>query len=292
MDKRDVIELFLKNGVMLTPEEVEGLEEKNYMQFLEKKLGGAKKDDVVVAEPKKGKISCEDFVKICSNKFEFLRGLLLRKTDAVSINKGRKIFSEVTIIGRVKELASRGFVVEDVTGETEVVTDKNHVSLGDVVGLKGHFKDNLFFPNQIIWPDIPLESKAKPWDMSIILTTKIKEEMNGIIICPYVRTADNVIGEFGRLGTISISKHGKELVVVAYSPSKETGEEEAARILKKRLIPEEGLPDNAITEVPVIFWLFRNGKSWTRNYRSVIIISTASESFAEWHGNEVNFGNI
>jgi hypothetical protein len=291
MNKRDIIELLLKNGVMLTPEEAEKTDEKNYMQLLKKKLEGAE-DDFVVIEPQKGRISSEEFVETHNKKFEFLRGLLLKKTDAVSINKGRKIFSEVTIIGRVKEQAARGFVLEDVTGETEVVSGKNHLMPGDVVGLKGHFKDNLFFSNQIIWPDVPLDGGAEPLGMSITLTTRVKEEMGGIIICPSARTAGNIIGGFGRLGTIKIRRRAKDLVVMAYSPSKEAGEEEAVMMLKKRLVPEEGIPDNGITEVPGIFWLFRNGRNWTRNYRGILIVSTAQENFAECHENEVLFGKI
>ena len=290
--KKDIIGLFLKNGIMLTPEEAGALDEKNYMQVLEKKLSENKKDGAEVYTPKTGRVSCEDFIKGCGRRFEFLRGLLLKKTDAVSINKGKKVFSEATIIGRIKSSTSRGFVLEDITGETEVVSDSMDIKTGDVMGFRGFFRDNSFFPNQTMWPDIPLESSPKPVHMKITLTSKMKEGMPGTIICPGAMKADNIITGFSRIGTIKISRHGRELFVLAYAPVKETTEEEAIRILKKRTLPDEGATDNVIEDVPGIFWLFGNGKNWTRNYRGVVIISTDADSFAEYDGDEVVFGNL
>lgn len=43
MEKKDILELFLKNGVMLSPEEFVKINEKNYMQMLEKNLVARRK---------------------------------------------------------------------------------------------------------------------------------------------------------------------------------------------------------------------------------------------------------
>ena len=295
MNKREIIDFFLKRGVLLSPEELEGTNKENYMKILEKKRGKQKDEkgeDFVVEEPKKGKISAEDFIKTYNKKFEFLKEKLLKKTEAVSINKGKKIFSKVTIIGRVKETTPKGFVLEDVTGETEVVEEKEKPNTGDVLGAKGFFKENSFFPEQIIWPDIPLDNNPDTIKKPLTLTTKVKENMNGLIICPKAEGKDSVITGFDGLGKIKISNEGKEIIVLAYSPGERFDEEEAVKVLKRRIVPEDEILDNLITEIPDIFWLFDNEKNWTRNYRGVIIISTSKSSFAEYEKGNIKFEKI
>lgn len=295
MNKREIIGFFLKKGVLLSPEELEGTNKENYMEILEKKNGKheeRKKEEFVVDEPKKGKIPAEEFIKTYNKKFEFLKEMLLKKIEAISINKGKKIFSEVTIIGRIKETTPKGFVLEDVTGETEVVEENEKARTGDILGAKGFFKENHFFPKQIIWPDIPLENKPEAIKTTLTLTTKVKENMKGLIICPKAGERENIITGFDGFGKIKISNEGKEIRILAYSPSKDVNEEEAVRILKRRIIPEEGILDNLIAEIPDVFWIFDSNKNWARNYKGVIIISTGKGSFAECEEGEINFGKI
>ncbi|MCK4531660.1 MAG: hypothetical protein KAT94_02230 [Candidatus Aenigmarchaeota archaeon] len=292
MNKKEIIGMFLDRGVLLSPEDLEKINEKNYMQILESKSGVTKKKEHAVNEPVRGKISTEEFIKICNRKFEFLRETLLKKIEAVSINKGRKVFSEVAIIGRVKELTGRGFVIEDVTGETEVVTENKEVNAGDVLGMRGFFKENRFFLEQTTWPDIPLDNSPKPIQTKITLTMKAKENMEGFIISPNAEKSENVITGFEKFGMIKTTKEGKDTRIIAYSPSKEINEDDAVKILKKRIIPEEGILENLITEIPDIFWLFNNKRNWTRNYKGVVIISSDENSFAEYGMEGVRFGKI
>ena len=296
MDKKDIIGLFLKNGIMLSPEEFEAVDEKNYMQLLKKMTGEKNNDDIEIAAPRSGRISCDQFIKICSDKFEFLKSEILKKTEAVSINKGKKLFAEATIVGRVKEATSGGFIIEDITGETEVVTENRDANIGDVVGLKGFFRDNRFFPNQVIWPDIPLDNHPRPFGSRIILAAKITEGMSGLIVCPGPDTEtgkhSNVLTGFSKYGTVKISRHQSMFTVIAYNPPDEIREDTAVKILKKRTIADESIVDNAITEVPGILWLFGNKRDWVKNYRGVLIISTSDGSFAEYDGGEVTFGSL
>lgn len=244
-------------------------------------------------KPKAGRISCEQFIKISGSKFEFLREAILRKTEATSINKGKRISSEVTVIGRVRDFTKQGFVLEDVTGEADVVSENNNIRLGDVLGVRGFFKENNFLPNQTIWPDIPLENSPSPAHMRLVLTTKVRDEgMPGVIVCPETDRSCNIITGFGRVGNITITKDGSDVTIIAYSSQTETKEDDAVRILKKRLIPDESIIDNLISGIPNIFWLFNNGRNWSKNYRGVLIISTDNESFAEYDGEEVGFGRI
>ncbi|MCX6817988.1 MAG: hypothetical protein NTU57_03960 [Candidatus Aenigmarchaeota archaeon] len=293
MEKMDILELFLKNGVMLSPEEFETIDEKNYMHILEEKRGASSKDDIIVSKPRTGRISCDQFVRASVNKFEFLRGIILKKTEAVSINKAKKVFSEVTIIGRVKETSQRGFIIEDVTGEAEVVYENMDISVGDVIGMKGYFKENSFFPSQVVWPDIPLDNVPKPLGIRMTLTTKVKDgRMPGLIVCPDSEKACNVVTGFGRAGSVNITKHGSSLLLTAYSKDAEIKEEDAVKILKKRSLPVDGPVENVMEEIPHIIWFFDNKRNWVKNYRGVIIISTDSESFADYDGQEVGFGKL
>lgn len=291
MNKKEIIELFLKNGVLISPDELERINSENCTAILEAKTGGTK-NEFTVNEPRRGRISSEEFIRACNSKFDFLRDTLLKKIDAVSINKGKKIFSEVAVIGRVKESTAKGFVVEDLTGETEVIGENKEINAGDVLGVIGFFKDNSLFAKQIVWPDIPLEHSPKPIRMKITLTTKVKEDMGGLVICPNAEKSKNVISGFGKIGMIRISKDGHDIRIIAYSPGNKVSEEEAVRILKKRLLPEEEVLDNAITEIPDIFWLPGNNENWARNYRGVVIISSGEGSFAEYGADGVKFGKI
>jgi len=291
MNKKEIIGLFLKKGILLSPEELEKINEENYIEILEGKTNEKKDERFVVSEPIKGKISSEEFIKIQNTKFEFLREILLKKIEAVSINKGRKVFSEVAIIGRVKETTAKGFVVEDVTGETEVITENEEINMGDILGVKGFFKANSLFPKQIIWPDVPLENNPKPPGTKITLTTKTKET-NGIVVCPGADPSEDVITGFEKFGMIKIPKDGEKIRIIAYSPEKDINEEAAVRILKKRLIPEKWIVDNLIREIPNILWLFNNKQNWTRNYKGVVIVSSDEGSFAEYGEDGIRFEKI
>jgi hypothetical protein len=292
MEKRDILGVFLRNGVMLSPEEFDAIDEKNYMQVLKERMSG-KSGKVTVITPKTGKLTCEQFIKICGSKYETLKDEILKKTDAVSINKGKKVFSEVTIVGRVKETASKGFVLEDITGETEVVSENSGVCAGDVIGLKGFFKENKFYPDRTIWPDIPLGNVPNPMDARITLTTKVNEGMHGTIVCPdYEADGMNVISGFKKFGIIILPGQQEKFILMAYSPANELPEDAAVKILKKRTLPEAGIVDNALNEIPDIFWIFNNKRNWTKNYRGVLVVSTDGTSYAEYEGGEINFGKI
>ncbi|MEM2954997.1 MAG: hypothetical protein QW625_03565 [Candidatus Nanoarchaeia archaeon] len=293
MDKKDIVEFFLKKGILLTPEEFDAINEENYMQFLEKKLK-ENKENIIVETAKKGKITNDEFIKILNKNFEFLNDLIVKKAEIVSINKAKKITSNITISGRVKEKNSKGFILEDLTDEAEILyeeKEKDDVGIGDVLGVNGYFKDNVFFAKQIIWPDIPLEIQTKTISIKITLTTKIKEDMGGFIICPSATTHNHIIGGFGKIGKIKIIKSENEFIILAFSPNQEINDMDAIKILKKRKLPEL-LVDNLIKEVPNIFWIYNNNKNWFKIYKGVMIISTDKNSFAEISNEEINFGVI
>ncbi len=292
MERKEILELFLKNGILLSPEEFEAIDEKNYMQVFRQRSAVKSGGEISVSVPRSGRMTCDQFIRICNNRFECLREEILRKTEAVSINKGKKVFAEVTIIGRVREITSKGFTVEDVTGETEAVCDGKGVAVGDVLGLKGFFRENRFIPSRIIWPDVPLGNSPAPAGLKMTLTASVAENMHGIIVCPSAEKAANVATGFGRLGTVRVSRHDSSLTIMAYSSADEVNEEAAVMMLKKRTVPGEDIVENLISEIPGVLWVFNNKRNWTRVYRGVLIVSTDAGSFAEYDGGEVTFGRV
>jgi hypothetical protein len=295
LERKRIIRTFLERGILLSPEELAKINENNYTEFLEKheKKGrpepGKEKSKTTVTSGKPAeKITVDDFIKNHTENYEFLKGILLKKTDAVSINKGRKIFHEVSIIGRAKEVAEREFILEDVTGETRVVPDrKEPVSEGDVIALVGFFKENSFFPKSILWPDIPLDKTPEKIEgIKIVLSSKPIEDKDRLVI--------NHDDGLPNPRQVSLERNGKNMTILLFRPAEKINDQNATKILKSRAIGKDATPGNIIRQVPAVFWVVDNDENWTRNYRGVVIISTDRESFAEYDtsSNEVVFGKI
>jgi hypothetical protein len=287
MNKKRILSIFLEEGVLVTPELLETINEGNYKETLESLRARSEQEEgktKTVAEKKRREATVKDFLDYYNKKYELLKGILLKKMNAVSINKGRKIFSKTSIIGRVREKTGRGFVIEDVTGETEAVTDNADFSPGDVVGLSGFFREGGFFPDEITWPDIPLTSSGGL--PGILLTEKpasVTEEGRGkdmvmVELDPDKREPNPRLMDF--LHT------GRRISILAFRPEKKIGHKDFVVFLKKRELPhreEPGIYTSFLIEsVPDVVWLVENGENWTRNYKGILLVSTEKGSFFEY----------
>lgn len=277
MNKKEIIRLFLKNDILLSPKQLEKINENNYREFLKKRgKEPPKKEEDKKRKKRKTKMDAGEFIKNYNKQFTFLKQILLKKTEAVSINKGRKVFSEVTIIGRVKEKTHRGFVIEDVTGETEVMGEDERASPGDVIAVRGSFRENRFFPKQIIWPDIPLGGGFKTISTEIALSEKEGDSRRE--------------GNKPRAEAIKkTAKNGEEIDIFVYSPEKEVTQESASDFLKKRTAPTRCPAEGLIEKIPQIFWIKGNGKNWSKNYKGVVMVSTDGNSTAVCKKDGVSF---
>jgi DNA polymerase II small subunit len=124
------------------------------------------------------KISVEDFVIHLRARFNELRKILQEHgelNDLVSISKLNGGRQGISIIGMVvnKRITKNKNIlleVEDLTGRTTALINSNkpelfqlskNIVLDDIIGMKGATNGELFFVNNIIYPDSMLHEKKK-----------------------------------------------------------------------------------------------------------------------------------
>lgn len=302
--KEELVRKALEAGLMLTPDLLEKLDDNK----LEEMITEARDRDktfltrqetqscskimvkVLRLSPKK-RLTPNDFVSYYNNKYEGIRKFLLKKLDAVSINKVREGHEELSIIGMVRELTQRGFVLEDPTGEIEVLS-KNQPDTDDVIGVKGIAREGKFMEKEIIVPDVPLDSQLKRIrNISLFLTTSLTEKAKPLIhstnftLIPFIETGilnekeeKQTITNLTNPTQITISSMGNEVNILVYKPTEEIDETRAKDYLRKRhlspgrnniLGPEDCF---LIDNMPDIFWLI-SPKKFLENYKGVTIIS-------------------
>ena len=309
--KEEIVRKAMEAGLMLTPDLLEKLDDsKLEKMILEAKEGGRTflmdrenqprskiMVKVVRVSPKK-KLTPSDFVNYYNNKYEGIRKFLLKKMDAVSINKVREGYEELSIIGMVRELTQRGFVLEDPTGEIEVLS-KNQPDTDDVIGVKGIAREGKFIEKETILPDIPLDNHLKRIrNLSLFLTTALTDKTRSLIqstnftLIPNIeggalneKEEKQVITNLTNPTRITISSMGNEVNILVYSPGEETDETKAKDYLRKRhLSPGRNTilgPEDCflIDDAPDIFWLV-SPKKFLENYKGVTIISCQSPDAA------------
>ncbi|UCD06996.1 MAG: hypothetical protein JSW41_04145 [Candidatus Aenigmatarchaeota archaeon] len=297
MNKKDIIKRFLKQGTLLSPGMLDKINEKNIDRFLKKRPEEPKthtKIDVNIRGiTKKQKLSTKDFVDYYNNKYNGIRNILMNKMKAVSVGNTKKSFSDVSVIGMVRELKSSGLVLEDPTGEIEVVlNNKKEINPDDVIGVKGFVRENKLFAKEVVFPDTPLTHPIGSLDAKIIITTNITEktkelvkEIDLVLALNAEKTQSNIIKTNSNPGWITLSKNGDKVNLLVYKPENKTTIEQAVRFLIKRhLSPLKnritGPEDPFLIEpIPDIFWLVSDEKG-KKTYKGVTIISCGPNSAA------------
>ncbi len=131
-------------------------------------------------EPKK--ITVQDFVEYFRNRYKLLKNTLVNRpeaSDATSINKLSSAQSneKSTIVAMISNITKydTGTIkleLEDLTGKItaiisskkpELLEEASMLTHDEVVALTGGCSQNLFFVDEIIWPDIPyVQKKCAP----------------------------------------------------------------------------------------------------------------------------------
>ncbi len=301
MNKKEIVKKFLEHGVMLSPEVLDKINENNIEDFLSRaaktektRPKGTKETGIKIRMREaiqKQKMSTKDFIDYYNNRYNGIRNVLIKKMSAVSVGNAKKSFSDVSVIGMVKEVAVAGLVLEDPTGEIDVVLkNKEGINHDDVIGIKGFVRENRLFANEVIFPDVPLTRPIGSIDASILLTTKITERVKEVMKeTDLVFTLENnpntleTIKPNSNPGWITLSKNNKELNLLVYKPENKVAIKQAVNLLKKRHLPT---PKNKITgpddlfliePTPDIFWLVSDEKG-AETYKGVTIISCGPDS--------------
>lgn len=242
------------------------------------------------------RMSPQDFIKYYNNRFDGVKAILLKKMDAVSINKLADGFSDVSVIGMVRERIPHGFVVEDATGDIEVVS-KEPVQDDDILGAVGTVKEGKLFASQIIWPDVPLKNGASfiP-GLTFLLTTSPDENIRriasgfGLVFFPggdaalFPGNEKRIICDIMSPSHITITKEGKEFRILFYKPPGKASKDEAVSYLKKRhLLPDKKEISSTsdpflLDPVPDLIWIVGGERSIERYKGATIIISGTDDS--------------
>lgn len=124
------------------------------------------------------KIEVKDFVKHYVNRFRNLRDILKEKPELnnlLSISKisgNRQINSIIGIVYDKKTTKNRNILleVEDLTGKIRVLINQNRpetyekaedIALDSVIGFKGSGNREIFFANEVVFPDIMNPERKK-----------------------------------------------------------------------------------------------------------------------------------
>jgi DNA polymerase II small subunit/DNA polymerase delta subunit B len=301
--KEGLVRKALEAGILLTPDLLENLDEEKLREMIDE---AKQKDRSILTErerPVKGrlvikvrravpkpKLVPEDFARYYRSKYEGISRLLLKKLDAVSINKVGE-YGEVSVIGMVRDPTQNGFILEDPTGEIEVISEREPAR-DDVIGVKGTSREGKLMEKEIVLPDVPLgNGPRKISNLSILLTTALTERAKPMLqatnftLIPKPGDQDltekekeQVITNFTNPTWVTISSQGTEINILAYSPGKETGHDQAKDFLRKRHLS----PDNSqvpgpedpflLDPVPDVLWLI-SPKRFAENYKGVTVVS-------------------
>lgn len=188
----DVVEKFLKKGILISPdikakikpEEVEEiatkLDEKSAVLTEDCYCFIRGKGVKVIEEYKKGEEvkRITNFVDFYNKRFEFLREILKAKLEVEKITSINKLnYGSVVVIGMVRERKEDGFTIEDSTGSVFCVSDKKMLE-DEVIAVSGNFSKAGLKEEKIFYPDIPLSKKVNTTedDCHAIFTKKFSKK--------------------------------------------------------------------------------------------------------------------
>ncbi|MBM3303553.1 MAG: hypothetical protein FJY76_00510 [Candidatus Aenigmarchaeota archaeon] len=244
-------------------------------------------------------IAPSDILEQQKSRYEALKGMLLSKTSAVSIGNARDSAASVSLIGAVKRATENGFVLEDVTGEIDVLCDSSKaagVEEGDVVCVRGPVKGGRLLCKDIIYPDVPLLRPVGRMEASMLIMPKAGSPAAKADIVlsaepveaaeTEAKSAKNIVVEASP-SHLTLYKDGSRFNILFCRTESEISQQAAINMLKKRSLkkPKGMIADNdayLIEPVPDILWIAgkaskagagQAGHEWIETYKAVTIIS-------------------
>jgi len=296
--KQQIVRQFLEEGILLSPEALSKITEKN----LEKTLEQAREEGKLVFSlkeeqegflievrkiQKKQKFTAQELARYYNSRFEGMRGLLEKKMDGlVSISNAKKSLAPVSTIGMVREATQRGFIIEDTTGEAEIITKSEEPQPDDVIGVKGHVKEGKIFTEEIAWPDVPMNRHNNRPQIQLVLSEKDSHKSEYVITPEAVSGPDRKKSTLPNPGWITITREGVQATVLVYNPNRSVSQKEAFGWLKRRhLLPDKtqirSTEDPFLIEpIPDLVWII-GPEQWSESYKGVIIVCSDGTRSAE-----------
>ena len=133
------------------------------------------------AEIKHGERKTSDFIYYFNSRYFLIQQMLLKRINPISIANLKKTRNdEVSIIGMVYDIRSTSsgnkiIELEDPTGKisaiitknSEIMEESDNILTDEVIGVKGIYRNNYLFVNEIIRPDIPVTNEIKKLDVPV-----------------------------------------------------------------------------------------------------------------------------
>lgn len=323
MNKREMVHTILEKGILISPDLLDRLNEETLQSIILDSQQNGDKNGVVVekvpdvtkAETAKAAplpetsvssnvsidiinpeppnhLTPEDYVKYYNYQYDKLREMLLRKTNAVSINKMNGGRNPVTVIGMVGERTPNGLVIEDPTGQAKVMLGQGvangiEITSNDVLAVTGNANEGIITGTSITFPDVPLTHPVGSLDARIVLTENMpctSQDIDAVFTPSSMSPKGGEPISYENPAHIRLSKDSKTLNMLIYRPAKDGHLNDATDYLKKRHLPHKpnqmrGTDPFLIEPVPDVFWYVCKEKG-SRAYKGVTIVSCGPDAAA------------
>jgi len=208
MEKKELMEIFLKKGLIIDLESLEYFfKNPEQIEIFLKKIEGEKIPSIIkidflksILESKeievkeikkkifeKKSVSVNDITQMLIERYEKIKSFFSYRMDIVnliSINKISEKTKKFSLITMVKEIdrKNKTAIVEDLTGETLVFFPNNFLNFvvqDEVVGLVCEKNNDRIEVLNVLWPDIPLNRKVASLERNVccvFVSEKVLEE--------------------------------------------------------------------------------------------------------------------
>ncbi|MEM5815195.1 MAG: hypothetical protein QXD89_01765 [Candidatus Aenigmatarchaeota archaeon] len=203
MGRNEILKVFLRDKIILTPEALKLLEENEDIiervrkrcleegiglldsRFIEEELS-KKRLEINIEKPEEVKeFGIEDLISMLKKRFEFLSPLVVQNNqikDVFSISKiekGRNKFQKGVIIGLVKDKTNYTFTLEDLSGCLVVhgeIGDIDKLNIDEVVGVEVYREEERFKAQRFFYPSFTFFRKIEKVNYEVVI------ESNNLVV--------------------------------------------------------------------------------------------------------------
>ena len=305
MTPEETVRKLTSRGIMVSPELAESIRSGKFdesefdMETAAPVRGKAKLSVIVHKAHPQSTMTPQNYLTYYNNRFSTLSSILLGKMKAISINKVNDNLTDVSVIGMVREKTQSGFILEDQTGEIEVV-GQEAVEEDDVLGVTGGVREGKLLRSSVIWPDVPLTHQPNLIrDMTLLLAGAYAPSMDPLVKeFSLVVTPGNpesfpdkhkrkLISGLTNPCRITVRRGGEEFLIMFYRPPESITPKDALTLLRKRhLSPDKkevACTDDPfmIDPVPDILWIV-GPESSVQRYKGVTVLMIPDSDYVSY----------